>query len=216
MEKGVGMTTSSPKLFIEIVQQLRSLIEEERIPIGGKLPSERVLAEQLDVGRSTIREALRSLELLGLIETRRGEGTFLADYRKHQLVEVLAAFILQDTKSSKDVNATRITLEKQAMVDVMTRNTGVLRTWKNALAEVPTIKRDWLIKEIVIASGNRLAFKIWLLLSEYGGKPYQQDMTPFELRVWHQLLEALENNNRDQAHSHYEEWLALIEGESGR
>ena len=210
------MTTSSPKLFIEIVQQLRSLIEEERIPIGGKLPSERVLAEQLDVGRSTIREALRSLELLGLIETRRGEGTFLADYRKHQLVEVLATFILQDTKSSKDVNATRITLEKQAMVDVMTRNTGVLRTWKNALAEVPTIKRDWLIKEIVIASGNRLALKIWLLLSEYGGKPYQQDMTPLELKMWHQLLEALENNNRDQAHSHYKEWLALIEGESGR
>ncbi|MFC4355921.1 FadR/GntR family transcriptional regulator [Chryseomicrobium palamuruense] len=206
------MTTSSPKLFIEIVQQLRSLIEEERIPIGGKLPSERVLAEQLDVGRSTIREALRSLELLGLIETRRGEGTFLADYRKHQLVEVLAAFILQDTKSSEDVTATRITIEKQAMADVMQRNSNLFRTWKNALDELETIKRDWLIKEIVIASGNRLSFKIWLLLTEYSGKPYQKDMTPDEMTLWHQLLDALEKKNRDQAYAHYDAWFEYIKG----
>ena len=57
-------------------------------------------------GRSTIREALRSLELLGLIETRRGEGTFLADFRKHQLVEVLAEFIMQQPDSILDVRGT--------------------------------------------------------------------------------------------------------------
>lgn len=210
------MTTSSPKLFIEIVQQLRTLIEDERIPIGGKLPSERVLAEQLDVGRSTIREALRSLELLGLIETRRGEGTFLADYRKHQLVEVLAAFILQDTKSSEDVTATRITLEKQAMIDVMNRDPRLLEMWKNALSELTHLKRDWLIKEIVIASGNRLAFKIWLLLTEYSGKPYDQEMTAEEVLIWHHLLEALEGKNSDTAFDYYSKWLKYIKGENER
>ena len=86
-------------MFIDIVGELRLLITEECIKTGGKLPSERELAERLQAGRSTIREALRSLELLGLIETRRGEGTFLADYRKHQLVEVLAAFIMQEPES---------------------------------------------------------------------------------------------------------------------
>ena len=71
------------------------------LPVGGKLPSERELAERLQVGRSTVREALRSLELLGIIETRRGEGTFLSDFRKHQLVELLSTFILQDAKSKR-------------------------------------------------------------------------------------------------------------------
>ncbi|MFI8922735.1 FadR/GntR family transcriptional regulator [Lysinibacillus fusiformis] len=59
-------------------QQLRQLIKIEKIQAGEKLPSERVLSERLGVGRSSVREALRSLELLGLIETRHGEGTFLA------------------------------------------------------------------------------------------------------------------------------------------
>ena len=86
---------------------LESIIKEEGIKTGGKLPSERELAERLQAGRSTIREALRSLELLGLIETRRGEGTFLVDFRKHQLVEVLAAFIMQQPDSVIDVQETR-------------------------------------------------------------------------------------------------------------
>ena len=57
------------KRFLHIVQQLRELIEKENIQPGDKLPSERVLTERLQVGRSSVREALRSLELLGLIET---------------------------------------------------------------------------------------------------------------------------------------------------
>ena len=66
-------------MFLDIVGELKTIIKVEGIKTGGKLPSERELAERLQAGRSTVREALRSLELLGLIETRRGEGTFLAD-----------------------------------------------------------------------------------------------------------------------------------------
>ena len=64
------------KRFLHIVQQLRELIEQENIQPGDKLPSERVLTERLQVGRSSVREALRSLELLGLIETKHGGGTY--------------------------------------------------------------------------------------------------------------------------------------------
>ena len=50
-------------MFLDIVQQLRQLIKIEKIQAGEKLPSERVLSERLGVGRSSVREALRSLEL---------------------------------------------------------------------------------------------------------------------------------------------------------
>lgn len=63
-------------VFFRYRQQLRQLIKIEKIQAGEKLPSERVLSERLGVGRSSVREALRSLELLGLIETRHGEGRF--------------------------------------------------------------------------------------------------------------------------------------------
>ncbi|MGE7840247.1 hypothetical protein ACQKNX_05580 [Lysinibacillus sp. NPDC093712] len=55
-----------------------------------------------------MREALRSLGLIGLIETRHGGGTFLASTQKHRLVEILSMFILEDEKSKKGcrINAT--------------------------------------------------------------------------------------------------------------
>ena len=61
---------SAPKRFIQIVKELREIIRVEEIQPGGKLPSERVLAERLNVGRSSVREALRSMELLGLIDRK--------------------------------------------------------------------------------------------------------------------------------------------------
>src|SRR5690606_16556260 len=82
---------------------------------GDKLPSERELSERLQVGRSSVREALRALELLGLIETRRGEGTFLRDVRNHQLVEILGGFILQDEHIKKDLLETKQLIEKDAI-----------------------------------------------------------------------------------------------------
>ena len=44
---------------------------------GAKLPAERVLAEQLKVGRSSVREAIRTLELQGLVVSKHGSGTFI-------------------------------------------------------------------------------------------------------------------------------------------
>ncbi len=46
---------------------------------GARIPSERRLAEELGVGRTVVREALKSLALVGLIESRHGDGTYVAD-----------------------------------------------------------------------------------------------------------------------------------------
>lgn len=61
-----------------IIQQIRDLITSGRLNRGDRLPAERDLAKILGVGRSTVREAIRALESLGVLETRAGEGTFLS------------------------------------------------------------------------------------------------------------------------------------------
>lgn len=216
MEKGDDMTSASPKLFTEIVRQLRQLIEQERIPIGGKLPSERELAERLEVGRSTIREALRSLELLGLIETRRGEGTFLADFRNHKLVEILATFILKDTKSTIDIHSTRQALEKQAIHDVVEGKSASLSVLKNALVTTDDIQQEWFLKELVIASGNRLSMKIWLLLNEYSSRPFRTEMTEEDRSHWLELIESIEAGNSQQAQLQLAAWEQRLRGELDR
>jgi GntR family transcriptional repressor for pyruvate dehydrogenase complex len=60
-----------------IVEQFQHMIATKQLAPGDRLPPERVLASLLGVGRSTMREAMRALESLGLIETRPGQGTFL-------------------------------------------------------------------------------------------------------------------------------------------
>lgn len=71
--------TARPResVVADIARQLLSqLLSGQFIP-GTRLPSERQLAENLDVGRSTIREALKALDVLGIIEVRQGDGTYL-------------------------------------------------------------------------------------------------------------------------------------------
>jgi GntR family transcriptional regulator, transcriptional repressor for pyruvate dehydrogenase complex len=62
-----------------LVAQLRELIEAGSLEAGQQLPSERELAEQLGVSRSSIREAVQLLEALGLVEIRHGAGTFVRE-----------------------------------------------------------------------------------------------------------------------------------------
>ena len=65
------------EVAVRIVSQIEGLLERGELRPGDQLPPERQLAEQLQVSRASVREALRSLELLGIVETRAGGGTFV-------------------------------------------------------------------------------------------------------------------------------------------
>lgn len=76
-------TIKTDRLYIKVAEQLRTLIDNGYFKIGDKFPAERALAEKLGVSRPTIREAMISLELAGLIEIRTGSGIYVAD-NKHE------------------------------------------------------------------------------------------------------------------------------------
>ena len=63
----------------EIVGQVRGMIAAGHLKTGDRLPPERELAQLFGVGRCTLREAVRALESLGLVDVRAGEGTFLTE-----------------------------------------------------------------------------------------------------------------------------------------
>jgi len=74
----LGLTTRPRESVVgDIARQLLSQLVSGRVLPGTKLPSERQLAESLGVGRPTVRAALKALDVLGVIEVRRGEGTYL-------------------------------------------------------------------------------------------------------------------------------------------
>ena len=77
------------KVYEEVAKQIERLILEKLQP-GDKLPSERELAEMLQVSRSSIRDAIRSLELTGLVEPRQGAGTIVRELSAESLVNPFA------------------------------------------------------------------------------------------------------------------------------
>lgn len=66
------------KVYEGVAKQLQRFILEKLKP-GDKLPSERELAEMLRVSRSSIRDAIRGLELMGMVEPRQGAGTIVRE-----------------------------------------------------------------------------------------------------------------------------------------
>jgi DNA-binding FadR family transcriptional regulator len=210
-------TKPSSKMFLDIVGELRLMIKAEGIKAGDKIPSERVLAERLQVGRSTVREALRSLELLGLIETRRGEGTYLTDFKKHQLVEVLSTFVMQQPKSALDVTDTRIIHEKAAIQticeDTQKRN---LPVWEGLLMKIDEdgqILREDIMREMIVATDNRLSLKIWFILKQYSKVPFGSMTEEKENEIVRTMLKHLMDGSVMEALKAYDLWIEHIEGE---
>jgi GntR family transcriptional repressor for pyruvate dehydrogenase complex len=68
-----------PRMFEQVIKQIMNYMISEHISTGSKIPTERSLSNLLEVSRSSIREGIRILELLGYLESRQGEGTFASN-----------------------------------------------------------------------------------------------------------------------------------------
>lgn len=67
----------NPRLYRQIADQLIKLIDNNEFPPGSRLPAERDLAEQLQVSRASVREALIALEVIGLVDVKVGNGVIV-------------------------------------------------------------------------------------------------------------------------------------------
>ncbi len=97
----------------EIVAQIIDLISRDVLKPGDRLPPERALCKQFGVGRTSLREALRSLAVMGILEGRIGEGTFVSNNSSKYLEKSLQWGLLLDIKKVQDLIETRLMLESQ-------------------------------------------------------------------------------------------------------
>lgn len=101
----------STRIYQEIVRQVKGMIAEGRLKSGDQLPPERDLAEKFVVSRTSVREALRALESLGLVEIRPGEGTFVREVSVDSLVEPLALVMLSQREAIGELFEARRMIE---------------------------------------------------------------------------------------------------------
>ncbi|WP_377888192.1 FadR/GntR family transcriptional regulator [Alkalihalobacillus sp. R86527] len=196
------------KVYQNILDKIKAIIYNDGLQTGDKLPSERELSERLNAGRSSVREALRSMEMLGLIETRRGEGTFISNVKNHRLVEVIASFILKDTKSRRDLLETRHLIEMDILRLACDRITeDELEQLKTMLYhKEPASEEDIYSTEFDIAffrvitssTKNHLLMRLWGELSDYHQTIWHH-LTYRPVTYYEALIEALTARNQEKA-----------------
>jgi GntR family transcriptional repressor for pyruvate dehydrogenase complex len=103
--------SSRETLTMEISRRLLDYFLSGEVEPGGRIPSERRLAESLGVGRSLVREALKSLHLLGLLEVRQGDGTYLKRTDSELLPQVIEWGLLLGVRPALDLVEARAHLE---------------------------------------------------------------------------------------------------------
>ena len=99
------------KVYEQVVAQITDMIYEGKLQKGDKLPSERKLKEQLGVSRASIREAFSALEMLGLIQSRPGEGTFIKEEPDENLIKPLSLILLLNENIVEELVELRRVLE---------------------------------------------------------------------------------------------------------
>ena len=73
------------KIYEEVAEAIYEMIRSGQVKPGEKLDSVQQLAENFQVGRSAIREALTSLRAMGLVEMKQGEGTYVNEFETNQI-----------------------------------------------------------------------------------------------------------------------------------
>ncbi|RYY91193.1 MAG: FadR family transcriptional regulator [Chitinophagaceae bacterium] len=94
-----------------IIRQIKALLVAGELKPGDKLPPERKLSEQLGVGRTHVREALRKLEFYGILRTRPQSGTYVASIGIAALENLITDVLQVDTPSFVSLVETRVLLE---------------------------------------------------------------------------------------------------------
>ena len=158
------------KVYQGVLQEIRKFIEVNDLKPGDKLPSERELSDKLGAGRSSIREALRAMELIGIIETRHGGGTFLSKYRPYHTVELLSTFILKET-TKNELLIVKALLEKEAAKQVFHQMNKVKLLLLEEIMNDPSLnikeQHYSFFKYLLELNENQLLARIWALVDEY-------------------------------------------------
>lgn len=100
-------------IYENVLKEIIKLIKNESWKSGSKIPGEVVLAESFGVSRNSIREALKALELSGVVSAKAGKGTFLSENVLNNIRRMELTWALRDSDSLEELIQTRLIIEPE-------------------------------------------------------------------------------------------------------
>ncbi|NLW06979.1 MAG: FadR family transcriptional regulator [Clostridia bacterium] len=101
------------KIYEEIIDQVKKSLSEGKLLPGDRFYSEREMSEKLGVSRASVREAIRALHTMGILEVRPGEGTFVRQVQNSYIVQPLVMAMLLEDQQDMHLLEARLILERE-------------------------------------------------------------------------------------------------------
>lgn len=222
----------------EAILKIKEMITSGRLSPGDRLPPEKELSETLGLSRSSLREAVKALEVIRVLDVRRGDGTYVTSLEPRLLLEALSFVVdLHDDRSVLEIFGVRRILEPSAtrlaagrISDEQLDALAVLVDQADAAADIEALVQhdlefhraivascgnDYLAQLIDSISSNTVRARIWRGLTQQGAT----DRTVAEHRA---ILGALREHDAELASAHalthiagIEDWLREAVGATG-
>ncbi|MBP1918061.1 FadR/GntR family transcriptional regulator [Youngiibacter multivorans] len=161
MESGL----KNKKVYETVIDQIKDMIISGELKKGDRLPPERDLVDTLNVSRTSIREALRALQIIGLVECRQGGGNFIRESFEDNLIEPLSLmFVLQNSRNlelielRKSIEVQMAALAADKVTDTeLGELEGIIKKMKKNPSEAESVRLDADFHYLIArASGNKL------------------------------------------------------------
>lgn len=203
----LGPAAAPPLLYRSVQERIKRYILEHDLQAGDPLPPETHLARILGVSRSSVREAVKALESLGVLETRPGKGLFVRPFSLDPILDNLAYSLLFDRDSVTELLDVREQLEvgllPQAMRALSPGQLALLRSLVRRMQEKaargePFPEEDrFFHRTLSEATGNRLLVKLldvfWIVFMRLRDRTVRVDPAPQRTWANHQrILAAIE------------------------
>ncbi len=218
------------KVYEQVIEQIKNLIYEGKLKRGDKLPSERDLRTQLGVSRASIREAFSALEMIGLIKSRPGEGTFIKTEFDNNLVTPLSLVLLLNENVAEEllelrrvleVDCVRLAAERTTEEDIKEMKFYLDQLYQSSGYEQKSIESDKAFHyTIARASGNKVLYYVMKSISEAMDFHIKNTRTKLVskketmmnfLEQHKRIFAAIKNNNPEKAMEEMKGHLDYVE-----
>lgn len=197
-----------------VIHSIKTLLINDRIKVGDRLPNEMEIANSLNVSRGSVREAMKILSALGVVDIRRGDGTYIVDNVCYSMVERMMLEIVKKERNTSELAEIRELIERGIMhlcVDKATK--GQIRAIRSCVDVQETLVADGLFSfeqiqstelrfhEAMADGANNQTLKVMYMYIMELYLPAHCQEVDFEdhmresLRVHKAILDAIENRN---------------------
>lgn len=179
------LKSTKKNVYYQLIEYIKTEVNEGRLGMGDKIPSERKFVEILGIGRNSVREALKILDIVGLVKRRQGDGTYIKEKFDDWFSEPMSiAFMLSDT-SKDEIFEFRNMIETEIAVLAAERITdkeieelkNCFDMYVNSVNESESSKYDKEIHYIIAR-----ASKNPIIINSYNAMSYMLDLFLHDIR----------------------------------